>query len=632
MELGAVESDEAMARRLQREERERANASSRDAFYPNAPYDPARRARPPGDPRPSFLMPVPHPPSSPAFSFPPPPSSAPAPPPTAESTGRRAMNDEIARNTGKPEGTWTAPVLRGGSYPEPSRDAREPASPYYPGGGDGDAALAARLQAEEDAAAAAAAAGAGASSAGGSRSRSRAGGDVIGDDEALARALQEEEDRATGQTNARRPRTTTPASNSVPPGACPGCRRVVSAFEGYVTAMGARWHRGCFTCGACGGAIGGTHFATRDGAPFHRSCYREKFAPRCGVCDEFIGGTGGSRAANANEAGGSVRFMTHPYWGTVFCPEHEFDGTRRCDGCDRMEARGGRGVATGGYGSGASVGASSSCGEFAELPDGRAMCLECASTAVIDAEHDGTPLYDDVCVFFSKRDLPLLPERPPLHLVSQDTLNDADDKEGWHRGRTARTRGLCLFEEHTVYTVERTPDFAGGFFPVGFKERVVGQSRGATVVNAVVVLYGLPAVCAGAILAHECTHAYIRMAGGYPRLRPKIEEGLCQLMALLWVEHVAARGIETMGVGSGRKVRSGGGGKGASSSSSSLAKGGDGWEEHNLAAMAGFVANQIRTDPTEVYGDGLRDALAAYQEHGLGAVFAHVRRTGELPR
>ena len=67
----------------------------------------------------------------------------PRPPPTAESTGRRAMNDEIARNTGKPEGTWTAPVLRGGSYPESSRDAREPASPYYPGGGDGDAALAA---------------------------------------------------------------------------------------------------------------------------------------------------------------------------------------------------------------------------------------------------------------------------------------------------------------------------------------------------------------------------------------------------------------------------------------------------------------------------------------------------------
>ena len=97
---------------------------------------------------------------------------------------------------------------------------------------------------------------------------------------------------------------------------------------------------------------------------------------------------------------------------------------------------------------------------------------------------------------------------------------------------------------------------------MGFKERVVGQSRGATVVNAVVVLYGLPAVCAGAILAHECTHAYIRMAGGYPRLRPKIEEGLCQLMALLWVENTAAHGIETMGVGAGNKVLWGGGGGG----------------------------------------------------------------------
>ena len=40
----------------------------------------------------------------------------------------------------------------------------------------------------------------------------------------------------------------------------------------------------------------------------------------------------------------------------------------------------------------------------------------------------------------------------------------------------------------------------------------------------------------------------------------------------------------------------------------------------------------IRTDPTEVYGDGLRDALAAYQKHGLAAVFAHVKQTGELPR
>jgi hypothetical protein len=56
--------------------------------------------------------------------------------------------------------------------------------------------------------------------------------------------------------------------------------------------------------------------------------------------------------------------------------------------------------------------------------------------------------------------------------------------------------------------------------PVGFNERVVGTRASTTVVNAVVVLYGLPAVAAGAILAHECTHAYIRLVGGYPRRAP----------------------------------------------------------------------------------------------------------------
>ena len=47
--------------------------------------------------------------------------------------------------------------------------------------------------------------------------------------------------------------------------------------------------------------------------------------------------------------------------------------------------------------------------------------------------------------------------------------------------------------------------------------------------------------------------------------------------------------------------------------------------------MAGYVANQIRTDPSETYGNGLRVALGAYQRVGLAAVFEHVRATGEIP-
>jgi hypothetical protein len=290
--------------------------------------------------------------------------------------------------------------------------------------------------------------------------------------------------------------------------------------------------------------------------------------------------------------------------------------------------------------------------------------LECASTAVVDTERDSTPVYDDVCQFMSELGLPLVKggvsgivagsggfhdtfarengnasdgnllwrHRPPLHLVSQDALDAADGKEAWHVGRTSRTRGLCLFTEHVIRAVERVPrwdaGFAGGLIPVGFAERTVGAPRrGETTVNAVVVLYGLPFIAFGAILAHECTHAYIRIAGGFPRLAPKVEEGLCQLVALLWVEDVAAGGRAPNGGAKDGGAKDGG----ATTNGVSNGSNGDGWEERNLAAMAGYVANQIRTDPSETYGNGLRVALGAYRNVGLTAVFEHVRATGEIP-
>ena len=151
-----------------------------------------------------------------------------------------------------------------------------------------------------------------------------------------------------------------------------------------------------------------------------------------------------------------------------------------------------------------------------------------------------------------------------------------------------------------------------------------------------IVLYGLPAVAAGAVLAHECTHAHIRIAGGYPRLEHKVEEGLCQLVALLWVENaslngVAGRGGAAAGDEGGERLEEhySFGENGASIAAPSPSP--SGWEEANLAAMAGYVANQMRTDTSEVYGDGLRAALGAYQKHGLAATFAHVKATGQLP-
>ena len=53
--------------------------------------------------------------------------------------------------------------------------------------------------------------------------------------------------------------------------------------------------------------------------------------------------------------------------------------------------------------------------------------------------------------------------------------------------------------------------------------------------TAILVLYGLPKLLTGSILAHEVMHAWLRMHG-CTHLGPKEEEGLCQLVALLWLE------------------------------------------------------------------------------------------------
>jgi len=635
IELREVESDEAVARRLQSEEDARGVAAppaATPAYYPKVPY---------AVPQP--FAPVAHP----------------AP------TAGRGLTSDVNSGNGAYAGA-------GAVYPPratPSPYARPVPYGFQSGGFtpphlvppelDADAALARRLQAEEDAAAAAARAPAGidAGAASDPAAVSSAGASSTSRDALLARRLQEEEDAAAASSSSTSPfgaypgrppsfRDPPDASFSGPASSstlCPGCASPISPFASHVRTAFGKWHRACFACAGCGGAIADGAHAAKDGRPFHVRCYRDRFHPRCSVCFELIPFEG-QDSYSIQSSGGVVRWISHPYWcDATYCPKHERDGTKKCDGCERMEPRN----------------AGLENASFAALPDGRSLCLECASTAVVDTDRDSTPVYDGVCQFMAELGLPLVKggvegvanatdegyersragtkdtndllwrHRPPLHLVSQDALDAANGKEAWHVGRTSRTRGLCLFTEHIIRAVERVGTARtgnGGFFPVGFAERVVGAPRfGETVVNAVVVLYGLPFVAFGAVLAHECTHAYIRIAGGFPRLAPKTEEGLCQLVALLWVEDVAARGgvVNARANEPSNDSVSGGGGASARVHNS--------WEERNLAAMAGYVANQIRTDPSETYGNGLRVALGAYRRVGLRAVFEHVRATGEIP-
>lgn len=85
----------------------------------------------------------------------------------------------------------------------------------------------------------------------------------------------------------------------------------------------------------------------------------------------------------------------------------------------------------------------------------------------------------------------------------------------------------------------------------------------------------------------------------------KVEEGVCQLVALLWLQHLADRGAGDEGGGRVHRVY------GAPPSSEELRE---------------FFVHQIKTDVSPVYGDGFRKAKAVYDAVGLDMLLDHVKR------
>lgn len=73
----------------------------------------------------------------------------------------------------------------------------------------------------------------------------------------------------------------------------------------------------------------------------------------------------------------------------------------------------------------------------------------------------------------------------------------------------------------------------------GFQNQVLQRRAGARV-TAIILLSAMPRLLCGSVLAHECCHAFVRL-GDFPRLELWVEEGLCQLMALLWLEELVSR-------------------------------------------------------------------------------------------
>jgi Protein DA1 len=108
-------------------------------------------------------------------------------------------------------------------------------------------------------------------------------------------------------------------------------------------------------------------------------------------------------------------------------------------------------------------------------------------------------------------------------------------------GPITHTRGLCLYEWHetirvgTIHRDKRT----NSLFSSTNLQPLTGSSNRIRDrryhVSAILVLSGMSWLLTGAVLAHELMHAWLRMEG-YRELPQAVEEGLCQLLAYLWLE------------------------------------------------------------------------------------------------
>lgn len=370
---------------------------------------------------------------------------------------------------------------------------------------------------------------------------------------------------------------------------CAGCNTEIGHGR-YLNCMDAVWHPECFRCHTCNQPISDYEFSVSGNRPYHKSCHKEQHHPRCDVCNFYI----------PTNSAGLIEYRAHPFWMQKYCPSHERDGTPRCCCCERMEARG---------------------TNYLSLDDGRKLCLECLDSAIMDS-HECQPLYLEIQEFYEGLNMKI-EQQVPLLLVERSALNEAmeGEKNGHHH--MPETRGLCLSEEQTITTVSKRPRVGAGYRMIDMVTEPYRLIRRCEV-TAILILYGLPRLLTGTILAHEMMHAWLRLKG-YSNLSPEVEEGICQVLGHMWLESeiYSVSGSEASSSSSSSSSSSP-----SSSSSSSSKKGKRSDFEKKLGE---FFKRQIESDTSSAYGDGFRQGNQAVNKFGLRRTLDHIQITGSFP-
>ncbi|XP_042006543.1 protein DA1-like [Salvia splendens] len=350
---------------------------------------------------------------------------------------------------------------------------------------------------------------------------------------------------------------------------CAGCNMEIG-HGGYVSCRDALWHPQCFRCRVCNQPLSDYEFFVSGSYHYHKTCYRESHHPKCDVCRHFI----------PTNATGLIEYKVHPFWSQKYCPRHEDDGTPRCCSCERKE---------------------SAEEIYAALNDGRKLCLECLDSAIMDIRQC-QPLFYDIHEFFKGLKMKLT-QKVPIYLVEKQALNQAMGGEQHGHYHMPETRGACVSKEPTIPS---RPRMRAGNRVVD----MITEPHNHCEVTAILILYGLPRLLTGLILAHEMMHLWLRL-NGFRGVRQDVEEGICQVIASMWLEsQILSMSDNNHG----------------STSHSSGSK-----TSRFDKKLSKCFKYQIESDPSEVYGNGFRAGHQAVTKFGLQRTLDCIRKTGKFP-
>lgn len=182
-------------------------------------------------------------------------------------------------------------------------------------------------------------------------------------------------------------------------------------------------------------------------------------------------------------------------WKQTICPKHLEDTTPICCGCMRLKT---------------------SDVTYINVGDGREICLDCYSTAIVDIRQCEPLMIHKCHEFFRTLNLDL-PDDVRVFLV---------DKKEMDR--------LNCEQEPTPFGLPFKAD-------MGTITGVTSCSRKGDSVNeyrtGIAILFGLPKIMTQAILAHEMMHVWFRSKGIiFGELEKKLEEGMCQVIGWKWLD------------------------------------------------------------------------------------------------